>query len=233
MSTALPIYLAMTVRELRACSERPEHIAWMACHFSPYTQGLSNIPETLPENALLMVNDRTEPHGHDPATVAQQLNDTVEQFNIRGVVLDFQRPYNDETQRIAAEIQSTLSCPVAVTPAYATAHSGAVFVPPVPPDWHIADHLKPWAGKEIWLEIENQGSCLTVTEDGCAAEALPELPKEPLFSDIALCCHYGIQVQNDRAVFSLYRTEDDQIKLLQKAEDLGVTLAVGLYQEYR
>lgn len=232
MSTALPIYLAMTGWEFRACPERPAHIAWMACHFSPYTQGLSNIPETLPENALLMVNDRTEPHGHDPAAIAQQLYDGVQQLHPHGVVLDFQRPYNEETHRIAAEIQNILPCPVAVTPAYAKEHSGVVFLPPVPADQNICDYLKQWESKEIWLEIEKQGICLTVTKDGCTTEALPELPKEPVFPDIELCCHYGIQVLHDRAIFSLFRTEDDQKKLLEEAEKMGVTLAVGLYQEY-
>lgn len=232
MSTALPIYLAMTGWEFQNCQALPQYTAWMACHFSPYARGLSNIPESLPENALLMVNDRTEPHYHDPSLVVQQLYDAVQRLKPRGIVLDFQRPYNDEAHQIATEIQNALPCPVAVTPAYANGHTGTVLVPPVPPDQTICSFLKPWEGRNIWLEIENQGICLTVTKAGCSAEALTELPKEPVFSDAELFCHYGIQVRNDQASFSLYRTKDDLEKLLEKAETLGVTLAIGLYQEY-
>ncbi len=232
MSTALPVYLAMTGWEFQSCQKKPQHTAWMACHFSPYAQGLSNIPETLPENALLMVNDRVPPHCHDPVLIARQLTDAVKQLQPRGVVLDFQRPFCDETSRIAAETGRSLPCPVAVTPSYAKTHPGAVFVPPIPPNQDISDYLKPWEGREIWLETEMSGISLTVTETGCVTEQLSEFPKEPVFANTDLCCHYGIRVLDDRAIFSLYRTEEDQNALLDKAEKLGVTLAVGLYQEF-
>ena len=232
MSTALPVYLAMTHWEFHACAQPPEHIAWMACHFSPYAQGLSNIPDSLPEDALLMVNDRTEPHMHDPSLIARQLTEAVERLHPRGIVLDFQRPSNRQTQAVTAKLLETLPCPVAVTPIYAAEIAKAVFVPPVPPDQDIQDYLRPWEGKEIWLETEKAGICLTVTKDGCNTQPLPEQPTGTVFDDTALCCHYNTQVLEDRAIFSLYRTEDDQKSLLDKAEKLGVTLAVGLYQEF-
>ncbi len=231
MSTALPVYLAMTHWEFHACAQPPQHIAWMACHFSPYAQGLSNIPEYLPAGSLLMVNDRTEPHMHDPSLIAHQLTEAVERLHPRGIVLDFQRPANRQTQEVTAKLLETLPCPVAVTPIYDAESAKAVFVPPVPPNQDIRDYLKPWEGKEIWLETEKAGICLTVNKTGCTTDATAALPPEPVFADDNLFCHYGIQVMNDRAVFSLYRTKEDQERLLEKAEKLGVTLAVGLYQE--
>ncbi len=229
---AFPFYLAMTGWEFQNCPVLPKHTAWMACHFSPYTQGLSNIPPSLPENALLMVNDRTEPQNHDPATISRQLSDAVQCLNPRGVVLDFQRPHNRETEQIAIKIQSTLPCPVAVTPIYAKETSGPVFLPPIPPNQDIADCFTPWKGREIWLETENTGICLTVTQGGCEIHFLEGKPETPTLEDRELCCHYHIQVLQDRAVFSLYRTPEDQNALFQKAKELGVTLAVGLFQEF-
>ena len=229
---AFPFYLAMTGWEFHNCQALPNHTAWMACHFSPYTQGLSNIPRTLPENALLMVNDRTEPQNHDPTVVARQLLDAVEHLKPRGVVLDFQRPFHQETAEITLKILSELPCPVAVTPIYAKETSGPVFLPPILPNQEIAECLSSWNGREIWLETENTGICLNVTEGGCEIHPFVSKPETSALEDPALCCHYHIQVLHDRAVFSLFRTPEDQTVLLQKAEKLGVTLAVGLYQEF-
>ena len=43
----LPLYLAMTAAELSAAEALPRKMAYMACHFSLYGTGLSNIPEQL------------------------------------------------------------------------------------------------------------------------------------------------------------------------------------------
>ena len=63
---AIAPFLAMTGAEMRNNSVLPDKIAWMACHFSPYGTGLSNLPKNLPAGSLLMVDDITPPHGHDP-----------------------------------------------------------------------------------------------------------------------------------------------------------------------
>ena len=38
-------FLAMTAAEIRANPDISSPIGWMACHFSPYGTGLSNLPE--------------------------------------------------------------------------------------------------------------------------------------------------------------------------------------------
>ena len=63
---AITPFLAMTAAEMRNISVCPPKIAWMACHFSPYGLGLSNMPKDLPSNSLLIVDDYTPPSGHDP-----------------------------------------------------------------------------------------------------------------------------------------------------------------------
>jgi hypothetical protein len=85
----LPRYLAQTREEFAVCPSLPEHPAWMACHFSPYGTGLSNLPEALPKGSLLILNDRTPVFGHDPLQVAAQLEESVVRLECSGILLDF------------------------------------------------------------------------------------------------------------------------------------------------
>lgn len=229
---ALPIYLAMTPQELANCSELPRHTGYMACHFSAGNSGLSNIPQQLPENTLLLVDDQTPPEGHDPARIAQQLQEAVEWLRPVGVVLDFQRPYCPQTQTIVKSIQQQLQCPAAVTPTYQEGWQGGIFVPPVPVNIAPEVYLKLWQGRDIWLEMENTGTCLTVTEQGCFRQILSEIPEKPVFADEEACCHYSITLLADQVQFHFFRTPEDQAVLLEKAQRSGVVFAVGLYQEF-
>ncbi len=230
---ALPIYLAMTGWEIGRCPELPRYTGFMACHFSSGDSGLAGIPRQLPENALLMVDDQTPPDGHDPARIARQLQEAVERLRPAGVILDFQRPYCHQTQAIVQSIQKVIQCPAAVTSVYQKGWSGGIFVPPVPGNISPEVYLKPWLGRQIWLEMENTGTCLTVTEQGCFRQLLSNPLAEPVFADGAACCHYSIAVFRDRAQFCFCRTPEDQAALLEKAEALGTVFAVGLYQEFR
>ena len=45
---AIRPFLAMTAAEIRGTETLPPKTAWMACHFSPYSTGLSNLPKDLP-----------------------------------------------------------------------------------------------------------------------------------------------------------------------------------------
>ena len=82
----LPLYLAMTGGEISGAREVP-HPAWMACHFSPYGQALTNIPRELPEGAMLILNDRVPCQGHSPALAAQQLAEAVIRLGCDSVVV--------------------------------------------------------------------------------------------------------------------------------------------------
>ena len=226
---ALPIYLAMTAWEM-ANRETPGHCGWMACHFSPYSPGLSNIPRQLPEDSLLIVNDRIPNWGHDPNLITAQLQETVEKLKPRGILWDLQRPYEAETAKIV-QAASSLSCPMAVTEPYAKDLSGAVFLPPVPPNRTLEQHISQWANRDIWLEAACTGLTMTLTKDGCTGNPGAEYRAEPVFSDDALHCRYCFEVQQAQAVFSLWREKEDISALLEEAGKMGVTLAVGLYQE--
>ena len=222
----LPLYLAMTAPEFTACSSIPEHPAWMACHFSPYGTGLCNLPPDLPDDAMVILNDRIPPKGHDPAYILDQLV----QLNCSCILLDFQREGNTETAALARAIAESASRPVGVTPQYGAELSCPVFLPPMPIDIPLPDHLAPWQGREIWLEAATDRLLYTVTEQGSVSASLPGRQKQGL-TDHELFCHYRIETFPDRAEFTLWRTRKDLDTLLDAAASQGVTKAVGLWQE--
>ncbi len=222
----LPVYLAMTGAEFEAWGGTVQGPAWMACHFSPYGQGITNLPPALPENAMLILNDRIPWSGQDPETVLRQL------LALPGecLLLDLQRGKNPEALNLIEKICQGFDRPVGVSESFGRDLSCAVFLPPVPPDTVLADYLRPWQGREIWLELELNRVLWTVTEQGAVAGPLDAVP-ETGFRDRELCCHYSVSVREDRADFSLWRAREDLDDLLDQAQVLGVTRAVGLWQE--
>ena len=86
----IPLFLAMTAAELRGAASMPSHPAWMACHFSCYGTGISNVPKRLPAGSMLMLNDRTPMCGHDPELVARMLCDAAEEFQCDSILLDLE-----------------------------------------------------------------------------------------------------------------------------------------------
>lgn len=229
---ALSVYLALTAWEYQNCASPPEYPAWMACHFSSYGNALSNIPEHFPTGGILMVNDHIPPEDHDPQLIARQLLQAAEAFSPKGVILDFQRPYQENIRQIAQSILSLLPCPVAVTEAYCQDWAGAVFLPPVPLGQKPEDYLRKWQGKDIWLEVTKAGEQLTLTQDGCSRQPVNQLPGMPVFQDDALFCHYSTDVSEHKATFCLWQTDEDIARMLEKMQSLGVSTAVGLYQEF-
>ena len=229
---ALPLYLALTAAEFQKCSSLPEHVAWMACHYSPYGLGLSNLPRELPQSAMLILNDRTPPHNHNPDLIARQLNELVDTFQCGSILLDFQHPDLTENAAVVKAVTTALSCPIGVSELYARDLPCAVLLPPIPPHVPLEEYLSPWQGREIWLEAAPGGEVITVTDQGSSVSPLSsaELPEAAL-EDPALHCHYHIRTFDDRIDFTLWRTKDDLAALLQQAEALGVTHAVGLWQE--
>lgn len=229
---AIAPFLAMTAAEMYAVFSLPEKVAWMACHFSPYGLGLSNLPQSLPPGSLLMVDDITPPHGHDPVQMARQLSACVEDLQCSGVLMDFQRAGCDETQAIARHLSEALPCPVAVSAGYAQGLDCAVFLPPVPPSVPLEDHLLSWKNRDIWLELGLEGEILTLTEDGCkVVPLLPSHAEEVGFQDAMLHCHYTVETNKNTAKFTLWRTKEDLQDLLQEAELSGVVRSVALFQE--
>ena len=227
---ALPLYLALTAAEFQNCSSLPEHAAWMACHYSPYGMGLSNIPKDLPQGSMLILNDRTPPCRHGPELIARQLGEIVERFQCGGVLLDFQRPDIEENAAVARAVTDALPCPVGVSKLYANGLSCPVFLPPVPHHIPLEKYLSSWSGREVWLDAALDCQTVTVTESGAAFAPGTPTPESGL-RDKELFCHYTSEIFADRIRFTLYRTAEDLRDLLASGEALGVTRAIGLWQE--
>lgn len=181
---------------------------------------------------MVILNDRTPVQGHDPAQIVSQLQELTSRVASACILLDFQRPGSQETEAITKAVVRELSCPVGVTETYAQGLDCPVFLAPPPLDRPLQDYLEPWNRREIWLEAALGALAITVTEKGSQYESSSFAETaEPCFAEDALLCHYHMRVSDKEARFQLYRTADDLTALLRAAEALGVTRAVGLYQE--
>ena len=229
---AIRQYLAMTASEIAANSPLPPQIAWMACHFSPYGTGLTNLPHRLAPESLLILNDRTPIHLHDPLRIACQLNSLLERFSCAGLLLDFQRPGCGETGRLCAFLSDTLPFPVVVSSLYARYTDSPVFLPSPPCHIPLEKYIAPWRGREIWLELALDCQELLLTPQGCQVHSIPRQEVSDSFhADERLHCRYRSQVTPSEAKFTLLRTRENLAGLVSHAEKLGVTTTVGLYQE--
>lgn len=228
----IPSYLAMTASEFAGCPTLPSKCAWMACHFSPYGTGLTNLPASLPAGSILILNDRIPILGHDQRKIAEQLHMAIDAMNCAALLLDFQQQNVDKLQDLAALLTDVLPCPVAAPPCYTQNLTGPVFLPPCPHHIHLAEHVSPWHGREIWLDLARDASVLTLTKDGSRISFLPsdQIP-DTGFEDSGLHCHYKIETGEDLARFTLWRTMEDLSALVREADSLGVKALVGLYQE--
>ncbi len=227
---AIPLFLAMTAAEFTHAERLPPRTAWMACHFSSYGTGLTNLPRSLPEGSLLILNDRTPVCGHDPELIYESLLDTAQKRKCSGLLLDFQRP---DCEQVGQIIEKALTLPlsVAVSDLYGADYDCPVFLSPPRLHKPLADHIAPWQGREIWLETALDGCTITVTESGSTFAPLSAQAGDLPFRDDVLHCHYRIETGKDHARFTLQRSQEDMVSMLAEAESLGVTRAVGLYQE--
>ena len=229
------IYLAMTAGEFAALSSLPPYIGWMACHFSPYGTGLSNLPVSLPAGSLLILNDRIPICGHDPDRIAGQLLQLCEANQCSGILLDFQRSDIPETAALTALLaRSAFPCPLSVSEPYASHSPGPVFLSACPHHISLEDHIAPWQGRELWLELARDAETITLTQSGAVTHGLPfgEIPAGG-FEEQKLHCHYAVETTPSVARFTLWRTRADLEELAREAAGLGIHTLVGLYQDLK
>lgn len=228
----LACYLAMTAAEFQAADTIPDAVAWMACHFSGSNQGLSNLPNFLPKDSLLILDDSIPINGHDPQLIREQLFSLAEQFSLKGILLDFEREGVQELRQLAVCLVQDPTCPVCVSRLYARELSCPVFLPPPPLHTPLAEYLVPWKNRTVWQELAIESQIARIDSRGCRLEDAPmeQLP-EPSFSDRGCCCRYHWELTNGEAVFTMVREEPELAMLEEDARALGVEQTIGLYQQ--
>lgn len=222
------VFLAMTAGEIKESAA--ERIAYMALHFSPYSKGLSNPPQSLPENSIMLLDDSMQIGQHDPRLVVQQLKELVSRFSVSALLLDFQKEVTAESEAMVSSILQALPCVVAATAVYAKKFHCPVFLAPPPANILLADYLSPWLKQGVFLEIAPETMQFTVTKKGSTKSPIHP-PRDFPLEDKRLHCHYQVEVLPDRAVFTVCRYTADLQPLVEEAERLGVLGCVGLYGE--
>lgn len=226
---SLRLYLAMTEAEIRRAPVLPQHLAYMACHFSPYGTGLVNIPERLPPESILIVNDRVPVLSHDPVLIARQLLTAAHRLRLFGILMDLQIPNNPTTAEVVKSVTGTLPCPVAVSELYGAELSCPVFGAP-PIYCSLSEYAQNKGSRPLWLEVHQEAVFLAISDSGCTI-APEEKFSGKSFTDDTLQCNYRYKIQKERALFHLSRQLENIPGYLRKAESLGIEVAIGLYQQ--
>lgn len=224
------VFLAQTAGEMKL--HLPEKLCYMALHFSPYSNGISNIPPHLPKGSIILLDDSMPADGHDPKTVAEQLKELVLRFSPAALLMDFQRPATTALEEMADAILETLPCSAGITASYAKKLGCPALLPPPPANKALAEYISPWKNQGIYLEIAPEALAFTVTEAESVCARMPFTPDLPLV-DHRLHCHYDVKVFSDRAVFTLCRYKEDLSALAEEAKTLGALGCIGIYQELK
>ena len=223
---AIRPYLAITGEEIAQIGKIPENAAWMFCPFSPDAM---DVFDFVPAGKILVLTDADSSENTDPERIIQMLA----RLEPETLLLDFQRTENID-DAFAKRLKKALSCPVILPPDLAEKLDGPVFLPPVPLHTSLKNHIAPWKGRAIWLDISTEGEKITLTEAGASFETLLCFsPPEKGHQEERLHCHYSIALKEDAAIFTLWRTEEDIIDLLQESETFGIQKTIGLYQEWQ
>ena len=224
---AIRRYLAMTASEIADFPEIPEHTAYMFCPFFPEPEEASAIQA---DGCLLVLTDAFPPDDSKQESLIRKLKT----MNAGSILLDFQRKGDRGGYGFAKRLCEAVECPVILPEIYADKLNGPVFLPPVPLHSSLDEYLAPWKGREVWLDVSREAAQITLRESGSEYAWLGSfLPPENGHWEKKLSCHYRISLEEEAAVFTLWRTESDLEALLREAGQMGVQNVIGLYQEWR
>ena len=207
----IPVYYAMTKEEMQSEAQYPRHLALM-----DFYNGM--------EDSIVILTDRKP---LDWEELHRIIKDHPK------ILLDFQRPEDPQNHKLITELER-LGLPYCATGIYASKYDCAVLLPPVQLTRPLADHIAPWKGRELWLELALDGQHITLTKDGCTEQYIPHAQhRHEAHNDEKLHCHYYIHTTENAAEFTLWRSKEDIADLLKEADSLGIRLAVGLWQELK
>lgn len=222
-------YLAMTAGELSECPQLPQKPAYMACHFSPYGPGLAELPRGIPQENMMILNDRIPYRRHDSDLIARQLA----AIPCECLLLDLQKTPEPEARDLIENILSRVTVPTAVPARYAPGLSCGVFLDAVDADQDPFAAAKDWPGRDIWMDLTPGIVNYRVQKEGSSRTRLiRSTPICPSHKDESLFCRYTLELSDVEASFTLWRDAGDAAEILRQGQKLGVSRGVGLYQEW-
>ena len=221
---AIPVYLAMTPEEIQSVHKIPQNVAyWHSLDF----------PAQPSRDSLLVFTDEEEFRPSNAGIIAEDLVASAKSLHCRGILLDFQHENRHENSALVTELEAR-RYPFAASALYAENRNCAVFLPPVPLTATLADYIRPWQGREIWLELAMDGLRIAVTAQDSQEYYLSHASSlNKAHIDWKMHCHYSIETREDTAVFTLWRTKQDIEAMISEVSALPVRLAVGLWQEFQ
>lgn len=222
------LYLAMTAQELTLFSN-PALSAYMACHFSPYDPGLTNLPESITADSMVILNDRIPFLHHDCRLIASQLAS----LPCESLLLDLQNTEPEQAKELITSVLSVVSVPVAVSEQYAVDCPCAVFLSTVDADRDPLASLNAWSGRDIWLDMSPGCVCYRIDSHGSRRTREKIFPDSPIHADPNLPCHYGITLTEAEAIFYIYRTWEDIARIMDQGKKMGISRCIGLHQEWQ
>lgn len=213
-----------------AVSPMPQHLARAGLCFDPAGPGLAGFPETeLPEDTLFILDDRVPWAGHDLEQVCRELACFLQGRKTAGLLLDFERPAQDETRQLASALcqcAEALGCPVGLPENYGSFDGAHIFLA-APPCGNPPEEQRQTG---CWMEALPTGCRIMLGSEEPTAEPEAPSPDTNDFTCQALGCHYRTARIDDRIALHFYDMPDT---MPERMERMGCALAIGLYRQWR
>ena len=227
----LSIYMAFVAAESEAILRYKGKAAWLGYHLSAFDSGITPRPSFLDSCHMLVLTDETPLLHHDPQKVTSEICAEAKSLGCEKILLDFQRPPTEKSLVLAKSILRSAPCAVGITECYANDTDCSVFLPS-PPLWTpLQETIAPWKGRDIWLEIFPEDGCITITKKGGNYSPSAPLENYP-FCDNALCLSYSTEQYAQQVKVHLHRGITEMKAFLHLADSLGISAAIGLYQQF-
>lgn len=215
-------YPVVTAEDFSCFPPGEQPIAWLGMHFSPQDSSITAVPSSLPPNSILILDDRVPPPEQGCGKLLLQLESIIGRLSPEGVYLDFQRPGLSSSRRFSEAFRERFPALTAVSHYYADKSSPIVVLPPPPLYQDLQKFIEPWQGHTVWVEQAPTEWKLTVTEKGMKPlETAISAHSHGNYCPV-LCSYYSIQTSTDRAVFTLWTTEESLRSQSQLLQALGV-----------
>lgn len=235
---SIPFFLAISAQEFPFLSPPPRKVAWMSVHFSSSGPGLSNLPHGLPEGSLIILDDQMPWSGHSIEAVCRDLVGAMLENKARGLLLDFERPSNQDTALLTSALSQCcreIGVQLGAPESYAADPDTAIFLSPLPCQTPLERLYR--SGRRLWLDVSPAAFLLHIGPQGATGQVTDQTSfpdgSHPVFTDPELRCLYRSRPNADGVDVLLYHTPQSIREMLEMVDTDAVSLALGLYREFK